>query len=338
MHSTILGVTHASALAYSDAGFSVIPLLLNGSKHAAVSWKEYQQHKPARQQLDSWFARDAAGIGIICGAVSGGLEVLDFDCPDTYVEFMRPASLLAAGLTQLISSTWRVMTPSGGAHLYYRHSGAQEGGTKLAMPANGKTSTGKTVLIETRAEGNYVVAPGSPRGVHKEGREGIVYIGINGAEGFKKLPVLTAEERQRVLDYARSFDRRTKAAPPVVVNRPVLRPVQPSTKERAGDAFNRQASWADVLVPHGWHLVRTDSKGQGFWKRPDGKPLSWGATSNGDGTDRLFVFTSSTVLPTNMPLDKFTVYAWLNFGGSHAEAAKQLARQGFGEFMRRRVA
>lgn len=328
MNNTTFGATHASALAYLEAGFCVIPLLLNGSKHAAVSWKEYQQHKPTRQQLDSWFARDAAGIGVICGAVSGGLEVLDFDSSETAASFIKQAN--TAGLKGIVESMWRVMTPSYGLHLYYRHTATPEGNMKLAMD-----ETGKKVLAETRGEGGYVVAPGSPKDTHATGK---LYKPLLNVSGFTALPVLTAEERQRVLEYARSFDRRIKLAPPVVVNRPVLRAVKPSTGERAGDAFNRQATWEDVLLPHGWQLVCTDSKGQGFWKRPDGKPLSWGATSNGDGTDRLFVFTSSTVLPTYMPLDKFTVFAWLNHGGSHAEAAKQLARRGFGEFMRKRVA
>lgn len=325
MNNTTLGGTLSSALAYLEAGFSVIPIELGGSKKSAVLWKQYQQERATAQQLESWFEA-SAGIGIVCGAVSGNLEVLDFDSFSTAVSFFE--GLEAAGLSGLVQRMWRVLTPSYGTHLYYRNSVAPEGNAKLAM-----SEDGKKVLIETRGEGGYVVAPGSPKGVHVANR---AYRTLSHANGFQSLPALTAEERQRLLEYARSFDKRVR---PEFAIKPVeLKPVMARTRERAGDAFNRQATWADVLLPHGWQLVRTDAGGQSFWRRPEGKPLSWGATSNGDGTDRLFVFTSSTVLPTNMPLDKFTVYAWLNFGGSHAEAAKQLARRGFGEFMRREVA
>jgi len=328
MNNTTLSATHASALAYLDAGFCVIPLLLNGSKHAAVSWKEYQQHKPTHQQLDGWFARDAAGIGIICGAVSGGLEVLDFDSSETASGFLKQAN--TAGLEGIVQSMWRVMTPSYGLHLYYRHTATPEGNMKLAMD-----ETSKKVLAETRGEGGYVVAPGSPKDTHTKGK---LYKPLLNANGFTALPVLTAEERHRVLAYARSFDRRIKAVPPVVVDRPVLRPLQPSTGERAGDAFNRQASWEDVLLPHGWVSLRTTGSGMTYWQRAGARTSNHDAVSNKDGSDRLWVFSTSTGLQTDCYLNKFAAYAQLNHAGNFAEATKALAAMGYGGLGVRRVA
>jgi hypothetical protein len=305
----------AIAQAYKSAGLSVIPLKLDGSKHPALpSWKPYQSRMASESELREWFS-SPAGIGIVCGSISGGLEVLDFDDAKAAASYFA----LTDGLYRLgVRRAWRVQTPSGGTHLYFRHEGAQQGNQKLAM-----TSDGKSVRIETRAEGGYVVAPGSPIGVHKNGGS------------YEELPVLDPEQRRLTLDFARGFDKRSQqqqVAPVVPVAR---KPQQAQQGERAGDAYNRQATWEEVLIPHGWRAVRTDRRGQTYWRRPGADASPYGATSNGDGTDRLFIFTSSTVLPSGMPLDKFTAYAWLNFNGSHADAARQLARDGFGEFLRK---
>ena len=42
------------------------------------SWKIYQSRLPSASETARWFA-DADGVCLICGAVSGNLEMLDFD-------------------------------------------------------------------------------------------------------------------------------------------------------------------------------------------------------------------------------------------------------------------
>ncbi len=70
---------HRLAKSYRDAGISVIPLRLDGSKAPALpSWQPYQERLATDDELHQWF-RYPAGIGMVAGAISGGLEVLDFD-------------------------------------------------------------------------------------------------------------------------------------------------------------------------------------------------------------------------------------------------------------------
>jgi hypothetical protein len=64
---------------YWHAGLVPIPLRLDGSKRPAIdAWQRWQSERPSEQQLTEWFAKPA-GIGIVCGIVSGGVEVIDFD-------------------------------------------------------------------------------------------------------------------------------------------------------------------------------------------------------------------------------------------------------------------
>ena len=67
------------AVQFVGASFSVIPIRLDGSKAPAIpAWKQYQHRLPTQEELDAWFMRKQ-GIGLVCGSISGMLEVLDFD-------------------------------------------------------------------------------------------------------------------------------------------------------------------------------------------------------------------------------------------------------------------
>ena len=55
---------------YVQAGLSITPIATDGSKRPAGPWKKYQQKAPSEAELCSLF-KDACGIGVICGEVSG---------------------------------------------------------------------------------------------------------------------------------------------------------------------------------------------------------------------------------------------------------------------------
>jgi hypothetical protein len=69
------------------AGLSVIPPAQDGTKRPYVpgskggAWKMYQSQRPPLALLTQWYdpRNGLTGIGLACGAVSGNLEVLDFD-------------------------------------------------------------------------------------------------------------------------------------------------------------------------------------------------------------------------------------------------------------------
>jgi len=69
-----------AALAMHAAGLCVLPAAEDGSKRPAVDWKEYQHHRPTPEQLTAWFGDGLrTGLGVVCGAVSGGLEMTELE-------------------------------------------------------------------------------------------------------------------------------------------------------------------------------------------------------------------------------------------------------------------
>lgn len=150
------------ARAYAAAGFSVIPIRPDGSKGPAVlTWKEFQQYPPGDGQLYLWFAQGRNGIAIVCGAVSRNLEVLDFDDRKTFEAW---AVKLETDCPGLLARLPIVTTPDDGRHVYYRLKSRPAGNRKLARDSEGG------ILIETRGEGGYVLAPGCPSTCHPSGK------------------------------------------------------------------------------------------------------------------------------------------------------------------------
>ncbi len=140
---------------YLDQGLSILPLGCN--KAPTRKWAQFQDDRMNADDVDNEFsASGVKGIGIIEGSISGNLEVIDVDDADvgqTYLDELNKR------IPDLLASLPMVRTPKGGFHLYYRHQMDSTGNKKLAQR---KTDDGVQVLIETRGEGGYVVAPGSP--------------------------------------------------------------------------------------------------------------------------------------------------------------------------------
>ena len=68
-----------SAKNYAKKGLSVIST--DNSKTSIFAWKKYQSKIATDQELEQMFnTPKAKGIAVICGAVSGNLEVIDVDC------------------------------------------------------------------------------------------------------------------------------------------------------------------------------------------------------------------------------------------------------------------
>jgi putative DNA primase/helicase len=128
----------ATALAAQASGLCVVPPKEDGSKRPDVtSWKRYQQDRPTAAEIRRWDGDGETncsrrGVGLVCGAVSGGLELLEFDDYATYVDYKQTADDL--GLTDLIERIERgycEKTPSGGIHWLYFCTSV-EGNTRLA--------------------------------------------------------------------------------------------------------------------------------------------------------------------------------------------------------------
>jgi len=339
---------------YVAAGLSVLPIAADGSKapdgrvlpripdpanpdRHKSSWLPLQERLPTDEELIRWFGDGRRGIGIIGGAISGRLETLDFDHQADHI-FPAWCSLVEAERPGLIDRLTVTRTPKPGCHASYRCPDAViPGNVDIALdPA--PASKRERVLIQTRGEGGYALAPGCPAACHPTGR---LYEHYSGPE-LCNVNTITPEERDVLWRCAASFDR---SVPPPA---PSSGSSRPGDGLRPGDDFNfRGPDWAALLEPHGWQCIRTVGDVR-YWRRPGKTVPGWSATTgvckNADGRiDYLAVF-SSNAAPFDGPSNgrnctcytKFAALTLLEHGGDYAAAARALGAQGYGEQGQRR--
>lgn len=100
------------ALRYAARGWSIIPISKE-KKPALRSWKPYQTRRPTEAELREWFQKpNVTGLALICGPVSGGVTVRDFDSMAAYERWATEYPGLASTLP--IAKTGR------GRHVYFR--------------------------------------------------------------------------------------------------------------------------------------------------------------------------------------------------------------------------
>ena len=310
---------HSIGRDYVDAGVSVIPLRLDGSKAPAVrSWNEYRNRFPSDVELRQWFARPA-GIGIVCGVQSGGFEVLDFD--------ERPDETFSAWSKKLSGDLFArlcvVETGGLGYHVIYRCS-VVGGNTKIAMTVSGG------VLVESRGDGGYIVGAGSDVAVHASGRP---YVQVRGVP-LPEVPTITPDERKALWRAAASMGERTDPMAECQ-RRSELRPkIESDTSTPWGD-FDARADWADILEPAGW----TTTNGIA-WTRPGKQFGTWAKIITAkDGTEVLTVFSSTAgVLARegtgHRMWGKSAAFTELHHGGDRSAAAKAVIALGYGRAVR----
>lgn len=305
------------AMSYKQAGVSIIPLRLDGSKAPALpagGINEFKERIATDTEVESWFKSDA-GIGLLGGPVSGGLEILDFDhdAERVYAEWFKLVSDIVVWLPV-------VETPSHGYHVLYR---CQEvtGSHKIASDP----TADKATLIESRGFGGYVVGCGSPQAVHSKP---FPYVQVAGP-ALPQIPTISVEDRHTLWKAARLFDKcelRKKA----IKKLSRKRRSKPKTKDGTltpWDDFNSRGDWDGLLRRVGW-----TSRDAVHWTRP-GKSSGTSATlrETEDSTALvLCVFSSSTCLEPSKSHSMFSVYAHYVHRGDKSAAAKELINQGYG--------
>ncbi|MDB4380675.1 bifunctional DNA primase/polymerase [Mariniblastus sp.] len=274
------------------AEISLIEVSRNGSKIPVRSWKEYQNRLPTFEEIDSWFSKPA-GVGMVCGAVSGGLEVLDFDEePDeTFAAFQKLVDHILIKLPI-------VETPSGGYHVYYRCDEVAKN-IRLAMPKplGDPSDDNSRPLIETRGEGGLIMSVLNDEFVHKTGG---LYIQVAGPV-LPEIPVITPEERAELWTAARSLDRAglveaeiEKRADKVVKSRRPI--VFHDSNETPWGTLNRitPSQWGTLLEMANWR-----SRDGVHWQHPNANSQCSGKLNinqSGSGDYVLSVFSTSVSL------------------------------------------
>lgn len=300
---------------YAAAGLVVVPVPPDGSKHPLVPWKQYQHRRPTDRELVSWFGSRRNGPAVLCGAVSGGLEVLDFDDGAAFAPWRALIDARAPGLLARLPV---VRTPRPGYHVYLRCPSIA-GNQKLAEDPG--PDGRRVTLVETRGEGGLVLTPSCPPACHPSHRR---YVMVQG--DLTRVPVLTADERELLLAAARSLSRYRAVD--------ALRPRAPapdassSRTLRRGDHINARIGWAAILEPHGWVCVGLDGAGVGRWRRPGKSGRGWSATTDYGGSGLLYVFSSNAApFEPGRAYSKLAARALLSFGSDFRSAARSLTGQ-----------
>jgi hypothetical protein len=151
----------AAALACASRGWPVFPLAKGGKRPAIKQWEARATTDPER--IRACWGKGEWNIGLACGPA--GLVVVDLDRPKGGQErYNADGSIYtgAVGYDALaaekgggesgLGETFTVATPSGGWHLYF---------TRPAGLDARNTASTLAYLVDTRANGGYVVAPGS---------------------------------------------------------------------------------------------------------------------------------------------------------------------------------
>ena len=297
-----------NALAYLNAGLSLIPVSL-ADKRPFESWKKFTAIPPSAEELRRMFGgRTEAGIAVICGSVSGGLECLDFDNKDGKVgdrisEFLQHPDINKLVITHDIPYE---QSPSGGYHFFYRCPEIT-GNQKLAK-------VDKATAIETRGEGGYVIVSPSVGYELKYG-------------SLTDIPAISPAERTVLLNVCRGFNDILDDEKLPVKNNAEHHP----DGLKPGEDFCRREDSANVirelLRTTGWTFIgKTGANEQ--WRRP-GKGVGNSASFNG----LVFYCFSSNAAPfePGKGYNLFSVFSLLKHGGNFSLAAKELSAKGYGD-------
>jgi len=286
-------------------------------------------------ELRKWRDLDGSyGLAVVGGAISGGqygfgLEIIDIDTATLAGPWMELVEQRVPGLVKRLV---RVQTPRPGLHTYYRCSrfGTSQ---KLAFapemddfgqPAfDSQGNPGRKTLIEVKAEGGYCLIPPSPPRCHPSGR---LYQYAEGSADLTAVPVITPDERNILLEAARSLSQWQPPKATAVERKRFPRPFDPNLP---GHDFNARAKWTDILPEHGWSIAGQYGE-ETRWCRP-GKDSGTSAVTNHNGCDLLHVFTSEGD-PFEMEKNycKFTAFCLLNHDGDFKAAARALHDKGYG--------
>ena len=261
-------------------------------------------------------------MAVVCGEISGGLEILDLDNWDVVEPWKTRVDELLPGL---LNRLVQVKTPRPGLHVYYRCQEIQ-GNQKLARVPFEDADTGKLkpkTIIE--GEGGYCLAPGSPRNCHARN---LTYQ-FMGDHDLTQVTTITPEERRLLFQAAEEFNEWEDPKPKLA--KPRSRK-HANHGDRPGDEFNAKAQWADILQPHGWRCMSVSEDGTESWRRPGKTGPGCSATVNYGQHDCLYVFSANAY-----PFDeatgysKFHAFVLLEYDGDFAAAAKELVKRGYGQ-------
>ena len=292
---------------YLKAGLSVIPTKENKIP-AIATWKPYQSQRLTEEEVETVFnGSNVIGLAVICGEISGGLEVIDVDTKhDTTGSLWEELrGLIESNLPELYKSLVIAQTISGGYHIYYRCSSIA-GNLKLSTKVN------REVLIETRGEGGYVIAPPTSGYKYIQGEP-------------SNIPTISPAERDRLFNISRSFNELDEVKPKVTTPTTTYN----STGLSPFEDYNERGDIVALLESRGWKVV--NQQGQKINLLRPGSTDSKSSGNYHTGLKVLRVFSSSTEFNPDKGYSPAQVFSLLECNEDNKLAYKRLLEQGYGE-------
>jgi hypothetical protein len=316
-----LAATWSQVTSLLECGFSIIPVRDKPeggrpAKSPYPSWKRYQTDIITPSDLWTQMAEkfNTTAIAVVCGKVSGNLEVIDID-----VKYKPGIDAKIFGDIQLLyPDLWRKLrvhrSPSGGFHILYRIiEQPPPGNKKLAKrptTVEDNTKQKHVSFIETRGEGGIVLMPPSL-----------------GYSVFKPEPIpqITLSERNALISIC---TERTEIIT-------IEQPPKPSRKddsyydENPFDHFNKSQAGAEVLVELGWQKHRSETNDFAWYTRPGSQSGERHATFL-KRKNVFWFWTTNTELENEKAYTPSSVLTNFRFNGDYKIAYRDLVQRGFG--------
>lgn len=305
-------------------GISLIPIRDKDEQHGVAkspygkTWKQYQSRIISEGELYKALEfYDTTAIGIVCGKVSGNLEVIDLD--EKYMNGI--SARLMQDLQHLYPEIYIRLrihgTPSKGFHLIYRYetSGPVEGNMKLAaryandkeLAAKPKTKT--YCFLETRGEGGYIAAPPS--------------LGYTVVQDLP-IPTISIEDRNAIIALCKSY---------TYITQPTQAPYKPTQSDKAYydtnpfEDFNNRCDPSQIMVDLGWAYLKDNS--HFIWYTRPGKTK--GISISFNKTSRFFYcFTSGTELEESHGYTPANLISTIKFNRDKKKTYAYLTSNGYG--------
>ncbi|MEJ2905055.1 bifunctional DNA primase/polymerase [Pedobacter panaciterrae] len=282
-------------------------------------WKQFQTRRVSKDEL--WHemeAKNTSAIAIVCGKISGSLEVIDVDVKYKDGIYGTLSSLLQNNFPALFGKLRIHSTPSGGYHILYRIANAPDkfpGNVKLAgRPAteaelvlNPKSKTYN--FLETRGEAGYILAPPSlDYGVHQD----------------YNIPLISWDDRCNLINICRSLNE-------IIDVKQTVKATKSQSdyySENPFDDYNHRGDISAVLTEYGWKPHNSHSKHYLYFTRPD---KDSGVSGSFHAENRIFwSFTSSTTFDEQKGYKPVDVLLKLKFDGDTRKLYRYLVDNGFG--------
>lgn len=298
-----MGFLQDTAIRYRQAGLNILPAWKNTKRPSTADWRCFQE-----ERFEGKYLTDA--ICVVCGKISGNVEVIDFDKQAVSFNDWRQEVLSRGNYQPLLDALLIERTQSGGLHVAYRvEDGCLEPTQKLCAIKIGETYE---VSIETRSEGSIALIAPSDGYTIEQG-------------DWASLVVLDKETRQVLIDSARALTEQ------VIVPKLRTAPVEFKDihKETIGEDvaiyLREDDASRRLLLKHGWSPVCEYKGNKELWRRPN-KNKGVSASLDKD-TGLVYVWTSNAYpLEGNTQYTPLQLLAELEYNGDLSEASKDVIR------------